>query len=323
MTASHGSRVRVGLIGGGDHARHALTDAIGCMPEWSIVAAADPSANARARVSATLPQARVYDNYETLLSETTGLDLVIIATPPAASARIVQSAWMNNAAILLEKPGALSPSELDGLQGGREAPVSCAYGYRFHPTVTAFRERMGHIGKLDRLELRFHAPLDVTGTWRSSRETGGGALRDLGAHLLDLAGWLQPAPLSLQHANIRSLRSEDDEASLDYNAGPVQVHIRCAYHGAPAFSLTATGPDGLLRADLWSMTTPARGALDAAMSRVRTKLPGEFRPATALRRSRMNMLSAAITHTPAHAAASIADAASVLRLIEAAEASTQ
>ena len=63
--------------------------------------------------------------------------------------------------------------------------------------------------------------------------------------------------------------------------------------------------------------------MEAVISRARTKVQGGLRPANALCRSRTNMLSAAIMRTPTHAPASIADAASVLRLIEAAEAAAQ
>ena len=315
--------VRVGLIGGGDHARHAMMDAIGRMPGWSIVAVADPSADARGRISASLPEARLFEDHRTLLSEIDDLDLILVATPPAASTDVVRSAWMSNAAILMEKPGALRSSDLDEFSATRGAPVSCAYGYRFHPTVAAFRKRLGDIGTLDRIELRFNAPVAVAGTWRASRETGGGALRDLGAHLLDLAGILLPMSLDLTHSMIRSTRTGDDEATLDYQAGQTRLRIQCAYHGAPEFSMNATGTGGSLRADLWSMTTPARGALDALASRVRTKLPGEFRTRDALRQSRTSMLSAAVTTSPASAPASVRDAASVLRLIEVAEAAAR
>jgi predicted dehydrogenase len=322
MTAS----VRVGLIGGGDHARHALTDAIGSMAGWSIAAVADPSADARQRISALLPQAQLYDNLETLLSATRDLDLIIVATPPAASVSVVQSAWATKAAILMEKPAALRASDLDQLPANREAPVTCAYGYRFHPTVTAFRRRLEELRSLESIELRFNAPIEVTGTWRATRAAGGGALRDLGAHLLDLSSCLLTAPLVLKQATIRSTRTDDDDATLDYQAGTVRLRISCAYHGTPEFSLRATGTGGLLRADLWSMTTPANGLVEAIVSRLRSKTPGGLRPANALRRSRMAMLSAAIAPSPSlspSGAASIRNASLVLRHIEAAEAASR
>ena len=321
MTHATATAVRVALIGGGDHARRSLAGAVDHMSGWSIVAVADPDADARRRIGETLPRARVHADHEALLSATDDIDVIVVATPPTVGASIARAAWDTRAAILLEKPGAVFAADLAGLPAHRVAPVSCAYGYRFHPTVMAFRQALPSLGALERLELCFNAPIsNIAGSWRASRERGGGALRDLGAHLIDLARVLLPAPLILEHSTINSKVTGDDEATLSCVAGPAQLTVRCAYHGASAFSLTATGARGELRANLWSMTTPARGPLGALASRVRTKVPGAFHPTMALRQSRMAMLAAAITPSREHPPASVQDAACVLELIESAEA---
>ena len=311
--------MRLALIGGGDHGLRALASAVTQLPGWSIVAVADPDPGARARAAIALPQALLHADHESLLERTDGIDLIVVATPPAATAAVAKAALTSNAAILIEKPGALVAADLETIPTARVPFVTCAYSYRFHPTVIAFRAALPRVGSVARLELCFTAPMNAEGTWRASRESGGGALRDLGTHLLDFARQALGVPLTFAHGTIRSVKSGDDDVTLEFTAGTARVLLRCAYHGAPVFRLVAVGERGQLHADLWSMTTPARGWFEMLSSKVRTKLPGPLRPHAALFKSRMETLLAAVAPRTTNAPASIANAAAILRLVEAAE----
>ena len=312
--------MRLALIGGGDHGLHGWAVAAAQLPGWSIVAVADPDVAARERAAAMLPHARMYADHRALLEGDDRFDLVVVATPPTVTAKIADVVMNTNAAVLIEKPGAVLSTELGALPGTRVHPVSVAYCYRFHPTVMAFRAALPEVGSLENMELCFTAPVRAAGTWRAARVAGGGALRDLGSHVLDLARVMLNAPLALTRASIRSLRTDDDQVELECSAGATRLRVHCAYHGGASFSLEATGSRGRLRADLFSMTTPARGWLGSMSSKVRTRLPGPRHPGTAIARARMDMLQSAITPSAAHPPASLADAAAILRLVEVAEA---
>ena len=313
------STVRVALIGGGAHGLIALAAAVSHIPGWSISVVVDPDPDARSRAAAILPGVKLFTAVHMLFTAADSFDFIVIATPPSISAAIANEALAARRPILLEKPGAHLSSGLDSLAAASEGHrVSLAYSYRFHPSVIAFHRAITapDFGRIARLDLTFTAPMDARGTWREKRGSGGGALRDLGTHLLDLARLWLPEPLVLEQAVIAG---DDGEATLDLKADGTHVHLRCAYRGRPAFSLAATGEDSSVSCDLWSMTTPASSPLAKIASRLRTKLPGPYRPARALLLSRMDTLRAAMASATSLAPATPADAAAILRLVEEAE----
>lgn len=321
---------RVALIGAGHHGLGAIAPAVARLPGWSIVAVADPDAGALGRVAGLLPAARLYADPAELVEESQGLDLIVVATPPIVAAEAVLTAMRTEAAILVEKPGARCVEELAGLERvarDRRATVTCGYSYRLHPTVEALERmlRSPGFGAVSRIRLRFNAPLENAASWRAARATGGGALRDLGTHLLDLALLLVGGPLRLEHATILSTGSEDDEVGIGLTAASgTCVQLRCGYGGAPEFSLTATSERHHVRADLWSMTTPVRVPIGRSItagvlsSRLLTRLSASRRPSRLLLRSRVETLRVALGAGGARAA-SLADALTVLRIVEAAE----
>jgi hypothetical protein len=319
--------VKVALLGGGAHGLGALGAAVAALPNWSIVAMADPASQARGAAVKLIPHVRVFASVAELLAAGMDFDLAVIATPPAATLEVALAALASGARILVEKPGARSHAEIDQLQAAPRGHLAgFAYNYRFHPAIQELRAILtDQRAPLRRLELRFDVPLDPANTWRASQAAGGGALRDLGSHLLDLAAWLTGSPLEVLAATISSRRSEDDDAHLCLRAGETEVDLHCAYHGTPTFLLRAESQSTSLLTELWTLAKPVRLCASQPLasrarlwtSRLACKIPGR-RPAQGLRASRSRMLVAALGTDGMLASA--ADAAAVLGWVAQAEA---
>lgn len=338
MSTPRDSTVRVVLIGGGDHGVRAVLSATAAMPFWEVVAIVDPDATARQRAQVLAPQARVVAALHLLADARVpphaAADLVVLATPPAVTPSVLRDTLAHtafaDAAVLVEKPGGLTADALQpccAAATSRAAPVHVAYRYRHHTTVRAFRRLLGDPRDTCELSLTFLAPFTVQG-WRAARATGGGALRDLGVHLLDLARIFLPGPWVLEDATFRSHTTEHDDVRLRYRTAAGALNIRSAYHGRPTFALEATGRAGRVSCDLWRRTIPSRTPIGALWSRAGTALLSASRADELLRQSYATTLqqtlptrppAMALIATPREPSATLDDAIAVLALIADAE----
>lgn len=124
-------------------------------------------------------------------------DAVIVAVTHDHLASLAEAAAKNGKHVMLEKPGARRPRELDPvIRSARESGVTVKVGFnhRFHPAILKAREifdsgepgpvlfirgRYGHGGRVGyEKEWRFRPEI-----------SGGGELLDQGSHLIDLSRW--------------------------------------------------------------------------------------------------------------------------------------
>jgi predicted dehydrogenase len=136
-----------------------------------------------------------------------GLDAVVICTPNALHVPQAQAALAAGKHVLVQKPLALSCADAQATldlaaRAGRLLFVD--YTYRFLQTVQVLRDSLS--ARPRRISARFH---NIYGPGREKtwffdpKLSGGGALVDLGVHLLDLALWLfQPASVRLVDAQL-------------------------------------------------------------------------------------------------------------------------
>ena len=125
---------------------------------------------------------------------TSGYDAVVLAVPNAVKLAYLGSFLAEGRPVLVEKPLLFgSRAEADRLQGTarRGAIWYTSYNHRFEPLVVRLKSLLadGAVGALDRVRMLYGngTVRDWVGSWR---ESGGGALEDLGCHLLDLCGFL-------------------------------------------------------------------------------------------------------------------------------------
>ncbi len=162
--------IHLGVIGTGQAYHQLYRPALARCPEFSIVATADPAAEATHRSAEAL-----LDSHE--------LDGVIILSPARLHAEQVELAAARGIRVLVEKPPAVSEAEVNAWS--RPELVTPAFSRRYWPT---YRTRFP-AGR------RFMFRLETNPeTWGAQSVES--PVRDLLPHAADLAGWLSGSAIS-------------------------------------------------------------------------------------------------------------------------------
>jgi predicted dehydrogenase len=217
-----------------------------------VVAVADPLAASRAAAGAAYPRARLYASAAEML-EAEALDALLVASPPSTHLPLWARASSLGVAVFVEKPFLLA-HELDAFappQAGAP-PLMVDFNRRFWPTYRRLAEMVkgGHAGAVASAELRLEVDVLRWGGAANHRFAPGegGALHDLGSHLLDLAWMLfgrEPARVA---ARAESRRWEHDHVRIDLDlpGGPA-VACELGYGTRNREQVTVRGSRGTLR----------------------------------------------------------------------------
>jgi predicted dehydrogenase len=124
-------------------------------------------------------------------------DAVIISTINNSLAPLAATCIKAGKHVLVEKPGAISLAEVEGLIQLAEAhkvKVRIGFNHRYHPAFQKAREifESGALGPLMFIRARYGhgGRIGYDREWRADPKlSGGGELMDQGVHLIDLAGW--------------------------------------------------------------------------------------------------------------------------------------
>jgi predicted dehydrogenase len=191
----------VGLVGAGLIAREQHLPAWARLPEVKVVGVADPWAGALAAVQNEFQIDRRVADYRELLDDPT-IDIIDVCVPSALHAEVTIAALHAGKHVLCQKPMATSRADAAAmLDAARASGKKLMIGQhmRFEPSVVRLRSY-----------LKRHPPGEIyygRGQWLRRRrlpgrpgftdkaQSGGGALYDLGVHMLDLAWWLMGCPL--------------------------------------------------------------------------------------------------------------------------------
>lgn len=182
--------LRLGLIGCGDIGQlraAGIAGASGC--RLTAVNDLDP---AKAQSVATRHRAAVEQDWRDLVRRS-DVDAVIVSTPPVLHAEMAVASFDAGKHVLCEKPLARTPDEARRMVEAAEASgrrLATGFNYRFYPSFALARQVLdsGVIGALD--HIRAYGGYSATShnqPWVHDAGTvGGGALRDIGIHLIDL-----------------------------------------------------------------------------------------------------------------------------------------
>ncbi len=210
--------LRIGIVGCGQVSRVGHAPAIRADRRAVLAACCDPDEANRRRFAKRFAVARTYPRLEDMLAAET-LDAVVIATPPALHAEMVDLCAEHVPAILCEKPLAVTLEECDRIITARDrsgALLQIGHSKRFETGFAILRRwlRDGLIGPIHQVDLRWHYympdlhagfvgwmldrlrawGLDLRkkyGTWRlEDPASGGGDLYDHGPHYFDLLRWM-------------------------------------------------------------------------------------------------------------------------------------
>jgi len=197
-------------------------------PKVDLVAVCDLNKPEAEEFAKELDVPNVFDNYETML-DTVELDILSVAVPNHLHAPMTLDALAMGINVLCEKP--LATAVADGeamveLAARKKRRLMLNLGMRFQP-VSATVAKMSREGKLGDVyyvksgymrqrgtpRLDFDSSGDMgRGEWFVQMEkAGGGALMDIGVHILDLGWWLAgcPKPLTISGSTFPDFRKAE------------------------------------------------------------------------------------------------------------------
>ena len=192
--------LKVGVIGLGNMGKLHLLNALK-IKGINVVAAADKSEKNRRSVEKY--HVKTYDDYIKLI-DAEKLDAVIVSLPNFLKREGVFSAAERKLDIFLDKPLARNFPEAQAIvQKAEKENVRLMVGvnYRYFPSVQKLKSNLddGRIGDavIATSELILNGPLShsavptpVPDWWLNKEMSGGGALLDLGYHLIDMLSWM-------------------------------------------------------------------------------------------------------------------------------------
>jgi predicted dehydrogenase len=210
--------LKVALFGCGRAAQSLHLPVLKELDGVEVAAMAEEDPLRRDQGKRLVPEAEVFDSYQSLL-EQADVDAAVITLPNSLHAPAAISAFARGLHVYLEKP--LAPTLAAGneiLAAWRVAGTvgMVGHNYRFGTMQREARRSIaeGSIGRAVAVQSAFSTPARELPLWKQRRATGGGALLDLASHHLDLLPWmLQSRPVSVS-CHLRSVRSEDDTAAV-------------------------------------------------------------------------------------------------------------
>ena len=194
--------------------------------------------NAPARVERArrdFPGATIYPGVDDLLKAAPGaLDLVVVATPNDAHARVAIAALEAGVAVVVDKPFAPSAPEAERVMAAANAaskPLSVFQNRRWDNDFLTLRQLIATdtLGAVSRFESRFERfrPAVRAEAWRESDapDLAGGLLYDLGAHLIDQAlqlfGWPESVYAEVDRRRPGARVDDDTFVALRFPGGQV------------------------------------------------------------------------------------------------------
>jgi 1,5-anhydro-D-fructose reductase (1,5-anhydro-D-mannitol-forming) len=126
------------------------------------------------------------------------------------------------------------------------------FNHRYHPLVLEARAavRAGRIGRPIAARMSNLSPPRELPPWKRRREEGGGALLDLGSHQADLARFLFGEEVREVSAILRSVRTEDDDASITMTMeSGLRVDARASFATVRENRFEILGDEGRIAVD--------------------------------------------------------------------------
>nr|WP_308932087.1 Gfo/Idh/MocA family oxidoreductase [Arthrobacter sp. SLBN-112] len=195
MHTVSGARIRTAIVGFGVSGKVFHAPLIAADPGYSleVIVTADPERAAEA--GRLYPDARIVPSPEALFAQATGLDLVILGTPPATHLDLATTAIAHGLHVVVDKPFVTTAAhghELISRASEAGVQLTVFQNRRWDADFLTLQKvvRDGALGEVRSFESRFEwwRP-EGFGNWRDTATVaeGGGILQDLGAHLIDQA----------------------------------------------------------------------------------------------------------------------------------------
>lgn len=189
-----GKKIKWGISGCGRVAENTFIPALTMSRKGKLISLFSRDIN-RAKSLAEKFGAQSYHNdFDEFLKE--DIDIVYVASENSRHYEQVIKSAKTGKHILCEKPIAMTSREADEMVRvcqEKNVFLSINYPHRFHPLVIKAKELIKDqkLGKLVSISLNFNIDSPPSSNFRFKKElSGGGALRDLGTHMIDLLRFL-------------------------------------------------------------------------------------------------------------------------------------
>src|SRR5690625_3423648 len=194
-------RLKIGIIGAGGIATGAHIPAyLKCSDRVEIISVADIHKQKAEDCAEKFSIPYAFDNYEDMLTELT-LDAVSICTPNKFHCSATLKALEAGCHVLCEKPPAMSYEEALIMEtAAKKVGKILTYGfhYRYTPEVMALKRFIegNELGDIytARVTAMRRRGIPGWGVFTNKELQGGGALIDIGVHMLDVALYLMGYP---------------------------------------------------------------------------------------------------------------------------------
>jgi predicted dehydrogenase len=207
-----------------------------------------------------LPGIHVYDEFEEML-DSEELDLVYVTTPVSSHYPVISLCVKRQVNFFVEKPLVSDLKQTINLHRTlKGSPIIHSVGYnrRFMTTFSKTKSLLerGILGEISYVKSSMYVSniLSKPTGWRFKKGiSGGGALLDLGAHVIDLLVWYF-SPIREVSAKTKSLYSEEveDVAHVDIDfadgsKGEIDASWSAIGYRLPELNIEITGKKGKLR----------------------------------------------------------------------------
>jgi len=185
-----GKKVKWGVAGCGRFAENSFLPAIRITRNGLVTALYSRDFNRAKSLAEKFGVQNYFDNYDEFLKS--DIDAVFVASSNAHHYEQVIKAARAGKNILCEKPLALTSKQAEEMvRVCKENKVLLAVNYvhRYHPLVIKAKELIvdQKLGKLVSVDIHFNIDFPPDNNFRFKKElSGGGALRDIGTHMIDL-----------------------------------------------------------------------------------------------------------------------------------------
>lgn len=168
----------------------------GSIDGYRLVVAADAVLDRARKLVESFPGATATADWHAAIDRP-DIDVVVVSTTNEWLAPVTLAAVQAGKHVLVEKPAARHPEELEPVLAEAERRGCCVqvgFNHRYHPALQKAREIVdsGAVGPLLFVRGRYGhgGRLGYEREWRADpRIAGGGELLDQGVHLIDLARW--------------------------------------------------------------------------------------------------------------------------------------
>lgn len=191
--------IGIGGIAGKKHLKqYAMVESI------EMVAVCDVDSEKAKQAASKFGIAKVYSDYQELFRQER-LDLASICTPNNLHATMVKAALEAGIHVHCEKPLALNPKEIEAIIEAKnctEKKVLVGLNKRFTPETEYIKRCIDadFLGEIYHSQCgwRRRAGIPGRGSWFTDKQkSGGGALIDLGVHMMDLTMYLMDYPIPI------------------------------------------------------------------------------------------------------------------------------